>query len=183
VTAVGGTQFKFQDDNSQGTIIGEEVWNNSPTSQQAGGGSTGSRLPRPDYQKNLSISGGRIVPDISFIASPSAYGQIPVCTQTQKCVMRVVGGTSASAPSVAGALADTIEALSSAEGLPRRLGLLNPTLYALAQQKSESKLFQDITKGNNDLYGTGCCAAKKKYDAASGLGSLKLDKVFSLFGR
>ena len=183
VTAVGGTQFKFQDDNSQGTIIGEEVWNNSPTSQQAGGGSTGSRLPRPDYQKNLSISGGRIVPDISFIASPSAYGQIPVCTQKQKCVMRVVGGTSASAPSVAGALADTIEALSSAEGLPRRLGLLNPTLYALAQQKSESKLFQDITKGNNDLYGTGCCAAKKKYDAASGLGSLKLDKVFSLFGR
>ncbi|MSO18408.1 MAG: hypothetical protein EXQ68_06985 [Acidimicrobiia bacterium] len=65
---------------SLGTITGEEVWNNSPTSQQAGGGSTGSRLPRPDYQKNLSISGGRIVPDISFIASPSAYGQIPLFT-------------------------------------------------------------------------------------------------------
>jgi hypothetical protein len=35
-------------------------------------------------------------------------------------------------------------------------------------------LFDDVVLGHNDLFGLGCCTAGPGYDAASGLGSLRL---------
>lgn len=46
------------------------------------------------------------------------------------------------------------------------LGLLNPWLYQLA-----AGTLYDITSGNNDLFGVGCCVAGPGYDQATGLGA------------
>jgi hypothetical protein len=51
-------------------------------------------------------------------------------------------------------------------GLPK-LELANGWFYAAASQPST---FLDITSGNNDLAGVGCCQATVGYDLASGLG-------------
>jgi hypothetical protein len=45
--------------------------------------------------------------------------------------------------------------------------LANGWFYAAASQPST---FFDVTSGNNDLAGVGCCQATTGYDLASGLG-------------
>ena len=47
------------------------------------------------------------------------------------------------------------------------VGLANGWFYKAASRKSA---FFDITQGNNDLAGVGCCQATVGYDLASGLG-------------
>ena len=53
-----------------------------------------------------------------------------------------------------------------AAGLPR-IGLANGWFY---QAVSHPGAFFDVTTGNNDLAGAGCCQATVGYDLASGLG-------------
>jgi hypothetical protein len=62
-----------------------------------------------------------------------------------------------------------------------QLGFLNRTIYKLAAKSStRTKVFRDVTKVGNDLgkligpsfTATGCCAATKYYDRASGWGSV-----------
>ena len=53
-----------------------------------------------------------------------------------------------------------------------RLGLLNPTLYALASTPATARTLWDVTQGTNDLNGVGCCTATRGYDPASGWGSI-----------
>ncbi len=182
---IGGTEFT----NDDFTAANEVVWNATPGSQQAGGGTTASTLARPAYQSGLSFDGGRLVPDTSLIASPNEFGPIPVCTPSGSCVMQLVGGTSASAPAFTAALAVTLNAINSgASGSGSgsdagsttasisRLGQLNPTLYQLAADASTSP-FSDVTQGTNDLYSAGCCTAAPGYDPASGWGSVAFDKL------
>jgi hypothetical protein len=46
------------------------------------------------------------------------------------------------------------------------VGLANGWFY----QASQPGVFFDVTQGNNDLAGVGCCQATAGYDPASGLG-------------
>ncbi|HEX5194702.1 MAG TPA: hypothetical protein VFW09_18040 [Solirubrobacteraceae bacterium] len=57
----------------------------------------------------------------------------------------------------------------------RPVGELNPLLYRIAARPTlYRKVFHDVTRGNNDLLGLGCCRARRGYDEASGLGSLDI---------
>ena len=168
VLSVGGTQS-----NTAGDLTsGQQVWNSSPT--YAGGGSTVSSLPQPGYQTSLGISGGRITPDVAFVSSPSDFGPIPVCTTAGACEFTVVGGTSATAPGVAGGIANVLQSLSSTSSA--RIGLPNWALYATATTTGTTN-FTDVTVGTNDLYSVGCCTAAPGFDPASGWGSVQFSAV------
>lgn len=168
VLSVGGTQWITAGDPQSG----EEVWNSSPT--YAGGGGTVSSLPQPAYQAPLGMAGGRLTPDVSFLSSPADIGPIPVCSTSGACTFTVVGGTSATAPGVAGGLASVVQSLGGA-----RLGLLNWALYA--QAPTEPSQARDVTTGTNDLYNVGCCTAGPGYDTASGWGSIDFGAVARYF--
>lgn len=167
VTGLGGTQFA-----TLNGALSEVVWNNSPSQKQAGGGATVSRLPRPSYQGNISGPSNRITPDIALVAEPADFGPIPVCNNDGSCTMQVVGGTSATAPGYAAAIATLLQALRKSNGEQLKLGSMNPMLYDLAGSPSAPTVFHDITQGTNDLYGVGCCTAVPGYDSASGWGSV-----------
>ena len=171
VTAVGGSQW-VRSTTGTGAVVDEVVWNATPTTKQAGGGAPSNVFARPSWQARLSGPKKRLVPDVSFLASPSTFGDIPVCDTSGACTDLQLGGTSIAAPGFAGAIADIIDALTSSGQPPIRLGPLNPVLYNLAA--TQPSIFHDITQGTNDLYNVGCCTAATGYDTASGLGSLRL---------
>jgi tripeptidyl-peptidase-1 len=79
--------------------------------------------------------------------------------------LQTVGGTSGSTPFIAAATA-LVAASERAAGRPP-VGLANGWFYKAASHPSA---FFDVTTGNNDLGGVGCCQASVGYDAASGLG-------------
>jgi tripeptidyl-peptidase-1 len=79
--------------------------------------------------------------------------------------LETVGGTSGSTPFIAAATA-VVDGSELQAGRPP-VGLANGWFYGAASQPSA---FFDITQGNNDLAGVGCCQAGVGYDLASGLG-------------
>ena len=115
------------------------------------------------------ISLGRLRPTMRAIRS-IVYG-----------ALYAVGGTSASAPSLAGVVALLNQYLASKSILAKPgLGNINPALYRLAQ--SANNIFHDITTGDNAVrcaLGTPNCVegfvgyrAGPGYDQATGLGSI-----------
>ena len=108
-----------------------------------------------------------------------------------------VGGTSAAAPAFAGMLA----MISQSQG-GARLGQADTVLYNLAQDYNPNpnapgkyqRAFHDVTVGNNSVYcatGTLNCGsnnflegynATPSYDMATGLGSVDLSQLVSLWG-
>lgn len=168
ITAVGGTQPTRTD----GRIVDQRIWNASPATLNAGGGSTASRFDRPPYQRAVEPPGGRVVPDLAFVAAPATFGPIPVCDDTGQCRLEVVGGTSATAPGLAAAVSEVMDALDPDDPEPTQLGLLNAAVYQLADTPAGSAVLMDVTEGDNDLYDVGCCTAGPGYDAASGWGSV-----------
>jgi len=143
----------------------------------------------------------RDIPDVSLFASSginlSAY---PICVNTGDCVATggaqpnvfLVGGTSASAPAMAGILA----LINQKYG---RQGQADFTLYALARQ--QPAVFHDITLGSNNVEcesGTPNCSldtngdglyslheypATAGYDLASGLGSVDANLLVTNWGK
>ncbi len=175
-SALGGTEFA-----ADGSATTEVVWNNSPTQEQAGGGSDVSRLPKPSYQAAIPGPSNRITPDIALVAEPADFGPIPVCKNNGSCQMQVVGGTSATAPGYAAATSTMLQALRKKSQPQLRLGSMNPMLYALAASPARSSVFHDIVQGNNDLYGTGCCTAVPGFDPASGWGSVNFGAMLTAY--
>lgn len=179
VTGVGGTQYASRQaeaavlaDPRQAMATGTEaVWNQSPGTLAASGGATTSRLPRPSFQDGVVDGDHRVVPDVAFLAAPASYGQIPICSATG-CVFQQFGGTSATAPGFAGALAAFAAETDARMSRGNRIGAINTALYALAQRSDAADVFNDVTAGTNDLYGVGCCTAGPGYDAATGWGSV-----------
>lgn len=164
--SVGGTELS-----GSGTTAAQAVWNQSPGQELAGGGGPSGSFPRPKYQSGTGLSEqNRQTPDVAFLADPSDVGPIAVCSPGQSCEFKVVAGTSATAPGVAGGLSLILEQQIK-NGGQSRLGFLNPAIYQLAQGQKGEGIFADITKGNNDLFNVGCCTAAKGYDMASGWGS------------
>ena len=81
------------------------------------------------------------------------------------------GGTSISAPLLAGAVA--LIGQRARRARRGRVGLLNPTLYALARRAGGARgpVFRDVIRGTNDLLDIGCCRARRHFDLATGWGS------------
>ena len=97
----------------------------------------------------------------------------PPCTSD---AWNKVGGTSASTPLVAGALALIGQQAGSRDQPP--LGFPAPLLYALAaDDAARSTVFRDVVEGDNDIFAVGCCSAGPDYDRASGWGSVDFGRL------
>ncbi len=166
VTGVGGLTV------TSISPLTESVWNDGTGSGGgAGGGGISTLWSRPSWQVAPGIpttATMRLVPDLSVMADPST-GFIQYftgsgatnCGQNCGAGWSSIGGTSIGAPLVAALVAVGAQSCGVT-----RLGFLNPTLYAMA-----STGFNDVTSGNNDLFGVGVYSAGPGYDMASGLGS------------
>ena len=158
VTAVGGSRLTLGKGN---TRVSETVWNDSVYGQSAaGGGALSRREPRPAYQDGFNRQNHRGVPDVSALADI-----VPGWPDVIDSALQPVGGTSGSTPFLAAATA-LVDGSERMAGRPR-VGLANGWFYKAASQPGA---FFDITAGNNDLAGVGCCQATVGYDLATGLG-------------
>lgn len=173
----------------------EQVWNDGNAASAAGGG-VSSVWGAPSWQLPFAdtavaakavTDGGlspcpgsanasmcREAPDVSAQADEwtgaiTAYSSIFGGWST-------IGGTSSSAPLWAAMLAD-INASSGCQA-SGGLGFVSPSLYAVAAVPSQKAAsFNDVTKGNNDVYDISngeFFRAHKGYDMASGLGTPKV---------
>jgi len=194
-TAVGGTQF----DEGNGTYwraansanggsalsyIPERAWNEADQRGLiTGGGGLSTVYPRPSWQNVPGVPPGnfRAIPDVSLTAALhdgylvySGGGLV------------VYGGTSASAPSLAGMLA-LLNQYQVKNGFQKQPGLgnINPQLYRLAQ--SSPSAFHDITVGDilvPCVQGSADCStgfigysAGPGYDLATGLGTIDANNL------
>jgi kumamolisin len=157
--ACGGT--KLTGSTSTFAISSEVVWNELASNEGAGGGGVSDVYPLPSYQAHAGVPGlvaggtGRGVPDVAGNADPVSGYLVVVDGQREP-----IGGTSAVAPLWAGLVAR----LAQATG--KKLGLLQPMLYAGAAAGVATPGFNDVTEGNNGAYKAG-----PGWDACSGLGS------------
>jgi subtilase family serine protease len=148
--AAGGTRLTAR---PSGAYQHEVAWNRAAephegpklAHSEASGGGFSAVFKRPAYQ--LGVPGtarGRGVPDISADASKTTGLALIKVINGQPVVARA-SGTSAAAPLWAGlaALADQYAG--------RRLGFLNPSIYAIARGRSYHRAFHDITGGNNTM--------------------------------
>jgi kumamolisin len=112
------------------------------------------------------------VPDVSGDADPNTGYQVYVGGQAQ-----VYGGTSAVAPLWAGLIALINQRLAAKKISP--VGFLNPLLY-----KQLASALNDITTGNNDIYGAskGLYTAGPGWDGCTGLGSPNGAKLLKALG-
>ena len=179
VTGAGGTSMILTPSNE---IENQTVWNDD---SGVSGGGPSSIFPRPDWQAGAPFdpfSGyGRLTPDVAFFASEThpgyaIYGPAWGPFDKPNLTWQTGGGTSASAPLLAGIVALLNQQLID-DGKPP-LGCINPLLYAMgSDQQQYDDLFWDVTEGTSqgDTVRTGKAAVF--YDLATGLGSLKVDAV------
>lgn len=150
--------------------------------------------PKPSWQTGTGVPADKVrdIPDISLLMSSGYYNSAWLtCNDTYDCTdyIGLVGGTSASTPAFAG-----IEALI-AQKAGGRLGQIAPELYTLAAGSSASKIFHDVTTGNNSM----ACVADSPdcvantagynfltgwnssvgYDVTTGLGSVDATQLIS----
>jgi uncharacterized protein (TIGR03437 family) len=201
VTSMGGTEFNegggsyWSSANTANgasalSYIPEKVWNDTVQNDQlaAGGGGSSLFFPKPAWQTGPGIPNNtfRNVPDVSIASSADHDGYFVYTGGS----MRIYGGTSVAAPTMAGIVTLLNQYLVSS-GAQKQAGVgnINPTLYRMAQ--SSSTAFHDVTSGNNTVpcvigspelvalttEVTQCTSgmfgynAAANYDLASGLGS------------
>jgi kumamolisin len=154
--ACGGTRLTLDGTGAAGT---ETVWDGGATGGSTGGGIS-DVFTLPAWQTGAGVpqrSGGgtgRGVPDVAGDADPATGYQVLV-----DGTRMVIGGTSAVAPLWAALVCRLGQALG------KRLGLLQPALYAAAKPGVAPPGFRDITTGSNGAYRAG-----KGWDACTGLG-------------
>lgn len=183
-TAVGGTRIILGEGNVR---VNEVVWNSTTWAPglQAGGAGGPAPTKAPWYQRSVTSSDRRLVPDVAahaaispgwpVVMTPEQYasGPWPALPIGATWGMAPIGGTSASSPFTAANLA----LIASKKG---RLGFVNPWLYSLAQDEYDVAFF-DVVDGNNMVDPeAACCAAYKGYDMATGLGAPNFDTLLDL---
>jgi len=160
---------------------------------------------KPYWQAGIGVPADKVrdLPDVALFASNGQnYVAYPICASPGDCVNIVsngavsissVGGTSASAPSMAGIQALVDQATKS------RQGQADVIYYALANKALSAKPFRDITVGGNEVpcyAGTSNCLiyssgqakgqyaeygymASAGYDRASGLGTVDVANLIA----
>jgi len=180
-TCVGGTQFNdtsnpsqyWSTNNDSGmgsalSYIPELAWNESGSGSGlwSSGGGASIVYAKPSWQvaPGVPSDGMRDVPDVSMTAAVhDAY------LVEMQGSLYCVGGTSASAPSLASLMALVVQNAGSAQGN------VNPALYSLANLQLSSggaAAFHDVTGGNNSVPGVTGFNSGRGYDQATGLGSV-----------
>jgi len=163
--AVGGTSFDLSADGQVPSDVVESVWNDN---FGASGGGRSAVFAMPAFQQAAGLDGfgpSRVLPDIAVAASPRTPGYVIV----QGGRDRIVGGTSAGVPSMAGTLALMNERLAATAGRTGGLGQLVPELYRLASEQMRGMgpaVFRDVTSGATDGF-----AASPGFDLATGWGA------------
>ncbi|MGW7523342.1 S53 family peptidase [Streptomyces sp. NPDC054783] len=150
VTAVGGTSLK-KDSSTRGWS--ESVWGTSAGGEGAGSGCS-QYDAKPSWQKDTACA-KRAVADVAAVADPATG--LAVYDTYQASGWNVYGGTSASAPFVAG-----VYALAGAPG--------NGDVPASYPYAHPDKL-NDVTDGSNGSCSNYLCKAGKGYDGPTGLGT------------
>ncbi|MFE8944276.1 S53 family peptidase [Streptomyces sp. NPDC003233] len=150
VTAVGGTSLK-KDSSTRGWS--ESVWGASAGGDGAGSGCSQFDA-KPSWQKDTGCA-KRAVADVAAVADPATG--LAVYDTYQASGWNVYGGTSASAPFIAG-----VYALAGAPGSGDV-----PASYPYAHPDK----LNDVTDGANGSCGTYLCKAGKGYDGPTGLGT------------
>jgi kumamolisin len=164
VACCGGTNLV-----GKGTAITNEiVWNDNNGWSTGGGVST--HFQTPAWQSGLIAEGNSVllmrgVPDVAGDADQETGINIRV---NGKDYPSGGGGTSAVAPQWA-----ALTALLS-QSLKRKAGFFIPLLY------QNPGTTNDITSGNNSVYGVTGYAAKQGWDACTGLGSPNGQKILAL---
>src|SRR5436309_7068037 len=157
VLAFGGTSLYLD---ANGNRTSETAWSGSR-------GGPSAYYSIPSYQNGWETTGGRGVPDVSYVANP-ATGMLVYDLVNGGWL--VVGGTSAGAPQWAGLIALANE--GPARNGSSALGLPNTRIYPLAQASTSipyavnAAYFYDVSQGNNGAYN-----AAAPYDFVTGLGS------------
>jgi len=182
ITAVGATQG--------GPLGGEEVVCSGNTSGViTSGGGFSTFYDQPDWQASAAATFlSRDSAAVSGFASGRGYPDVAMAGLNYPVVIGgstyLVSGTSAAAPVVAG-MVTLINSRLVEQGKPP-VGFINPTLYA-----NNGAAFNDIVTGNNKCSAGGagaatCCSqgfnAVEGWDAATGWGSVKFDKLSELLG-
>jgi len=182
ITAVGATQG--------GPLGGEEVVCSGNTSGViTSGGGFSTFYDQPDWQASAAATFlSRDSSAVSGFASGRGYPDVAMAGLNYPVVIGgstyLVSGTSAAAPVVAG-MVTLINSRLVEQGKPP-VGFINPTLYA-----NNGAAFNDIVTGNNKCSAGGagaatCCSqgfnAVEGWDAATGWGSVKFDKLSELLG-
>jgi|GEM_PF-6300856 len=173
VLAVGGTQMTI--DPTTGAIASQEAWSpdgsfftgNGPAASATGGGFS-RYYPRPTWQQAPGLpqfwnEPFRGVPDVSLAATFPGYAVILDGKR------QAYGGTSASAPTWAGILADIESDLGFALGAN-----VDPLLYAFASSAPQALSY--VTGGNNIGF-----SAQGAWSPVTGLGTpdvAQLDQAF-----
>jgi kumamolisin len=157
VLGTGGTRLTA----AGGTIAAEVVWNDGAQGG-AGGGGFSTVFARPTWQTGAVAQTMRGVPDVAGDADPETGYNVLVDGQSF-----VVGGTSAVAPLWAGLVVLMIQKLG------RRLGFVNPALYAITPPNG----LRDITQGNNGAFSAG-----PGWDACTGKGTPIGAKLLAALG-
>ena len=159
----------------------ESAWGGHGPSAGGGGGGNSATFAAPTWQQAESAAPGatttcggtvpgvlcRMVPDVSASADP-AHGDWIYFRGN----WYVFGGTSIAAPLWAALVADAVQGCSSAPGL------LDPVLYGAGA----SSAFNDVTTGNNSLFGgvDPAYGAGPGYDLATGWGSPRAVALLAL---
>ncbi|MFZ1007028.1 MAG: protease pro-enzyme activation domain-containing protein, partial [Candidatus Sulfotelmatobacter sp.] len=229
-TAVGGTVFDdtanptlYWSSTNTGqesaiSYIPEDVWNdscaasscgsNANIAASGGGVSTSTIFGKPSWQSGVTgipADNARDIPDVSLSAAP--HDGYVLCLDAS-CVpdssgeffLFLIGGTSASAPSFAGIMAQVDEQMATLNPTngPRQ-GVAGYVLYRLAATENATLtqcngssttlpvntcIFHDVTVGNNAVPGevnygspTAQYQAGVGYDLASGLGSVNINNL------
>ncbi|MBB5066052.1 S53 family peptidase [Granulicella mallensis] len=158
IVAVGGTDLVTS--GPGGVWVSESGWIGS-------GGGWNTQSPIPAYQTpvitglNQGSASFRNIPDVAMEANQDNY----FCANGT--CSNGIGGTSLAAPRWAGYLALANE---QANGHP--IGFLNTTVYTLGQSSAYTRLFHDITTGNNfNSSSPSLFSATTGYDLVTGWGS------------
>jgi Pro-kumamolisin, activation domain/IPT/TIG domain len=172
----------------------EQVWNDGALGG-AGGGGISSVWAQPPWlgakADALSSSGPchalsgevcRTTPDVSAFADE--YTGITIYWDGG---WTTIGGTSSASPIWAGLLAliNASHSCTSVATTAHGVGFAAPLLYRVAANATDySSGFNDVTQGNNDVFGVtkDKYAARPGYDLASGLGSPQLTAAEGVTG-
>jgi pseudomonalisin len=198
-TCVGGTEFSadvaapstyWSSSNTPGSqasalgYIGEAVWNQSGANLYASGGGASVYYAKPAWQLSPGVpsDGRRDVPDVALNAASNhdAYF-IYTSDGFSSSTLVGIGGTSASAPSMAAMAALVVQHENG------RVGNLNPVLYGLSglQASGGAAVFHLNTSGNNSVPGQAGFSATSSdpiYNQATGLGSIDGAQLLAHWG-
>ena len=159
----------------------DTAWSQGQTTSQSEGGSGGgvsSIFARPSYQDGATTTAGRGVPDLAVDGDPmTGVRTVIVVDHDSGAQASVVsGGTSLASPLAAAMIANVAASRSALTGSTVGFGDIHALLYA------HPEAFTDVV-ATTQAYGEGTGPTAFPgvgYDAASGLGTPKLDVLSAL---